>query len=295
MSDIYFELTAGGSGYGITYYLKYLRCPKSVTLYDAARALGPPGKSDSDWNTCVGTLVHAFLQLYYTRAEPFSVRDVIFVNQDGELDMWPWRQRIHWKMRVEAEDYFNAYRMQFPDRKEFGKTHVCEFALPRDDDDKAKLDKAIGLDPFTCRLDRVALFTHKACAKVATSRGISIEPGLWLQDHKTAGRITELTYDMHRESIQFAAYMLALNAIGIRVNGTLVNVIEKSKPVKFHTYVVPYPNRYETVRFHHTVAVINGLRRSHSMPNVTSCFFPRTCVFHKSGTCNKLWEKQRGL
>ena len=109
MTEIFYELHAGGSGHGITWWLQWLDCAKRVHLDRECRMHGEPTSTDT-WETGVGSLVHAYRELWYSGAHPnFDVRDVSFTAGEHPLNYWPWGRPIHPKQIVEAQNIFNAY------------------------------------------------------------------------------------------------------------------------------------------------------------------------------------------
>lgn len=280
---IYQTLRSRGSGTGITYWGKWADCPERAYLDEQAADRNEPTSMESE-ATRTGTIVHAFLELYYRRGAglPFEVGAVRFQSERGD----PFD--VEEEARIEAERIFRAYRVNFP-ANEIGKIIAIERLVPDVGDIamKERVEKAVGISPYTMKPDLVIKLTKKDCERLKRTRNVDLKPGLYLVDHKTDN--ARWGIDRYLNSHQFTAYFLAWEAaFGVKLQGVLVNICYTTKQADFLTIFVPPPSQVAIKSLHHQLASIVFLREH--MPrwkNTNRCFFPKPCLFHTNKLCRK--------
>lgn len=280
---IFQTLKSRGSGTGITYWLKWADCPERAYLDEKAADNAEPTSMESE-ATRTGTIVHAFLELYYKRGAglPFEAGAVRFQSERGDPFDVAEESRIH------AEQIFRAYRVQFP-ANELGKIVAIEQLVPTPGDKSmaARIEKAVGISPYTMKPDLVIKLTKKDCERLKKTRHVDLKPGLYLLDHKTDN--ARWGIDRYLNSHQFTAYFLAWEAaFGVKLMGVLVNILYTTKQPDFLTLFIPPPTQVAINSLHHQLASIVFLREH--MPrwkNTNRCFFPKPCLFHTNQLCRK--------
>jgi hypothetical protein len=105
-------------------------------------------------------------------------------------------------------------------------------------------------EPFVGTLDLVVDVDDEAALTLEAERGITIEPGLWLVDHKTKIKKPQGLVVQYLGDPQFTGYQRLWRdfrpSAAPPLKGTLVNVIFRYKddrPEGFLTLVVPAPDR----------------------------------------------------
>jgi hypothetical protein len=289
MVEIYHELTAGGSGTGITWWLQALDCTHRMRLDNECRANKERTSSDT-WATLVGSLVHAYREIWYNDLErQFNTNDVTFVADGCPENHFPWGQPIPYKMLAEAQDIFNAYRLLQP--RPLGDILAVEKYFPRDEDDALKMQAAIGLTPITCKIDAFLTVTPQHARAIYERYNEVVTLGLWINDLKTAARHYPTHWEQFQASIQQRTYILIAHALGLHVQGSLIEVISKTRPISHKLVVVPYPTPHEVAVLKRTVQSINLRAQAPELqdePNVNRCWWPSRCYHDEQGTCNKL-------
>lgn len=233
------------SPWGFHSWTSFGRCPRQATL-NLLALRQPPSGPERPGAKGVGTALHAMLDLYY-RGVSFNPTELVLRPALDELDI------------IEAARVFSQYSAIFsPD--ELGQVLGTEVHIgpPGDgsDDDElgttGPLATAIGVWPFAARIDMVVNITDAAA--VQARRGIDVEPGIYLVDHKSHGAAWGTLVDKHLNSLQFVAYQLAWNAThpDRPCLGMIANVIIKTKSIKTMTLLQRSPSPSE-------IAALRGL------------------------------------
>ena len=256
------QLNQGGSGTGISYYSPYVSCPQQAHFIKAQGGL-------KGYALDVGNFLHQLLEHYYTGGMNLEAyrHSPVFAQADKSTVA----------AYMEAENLFRRYRLKFePD--EFGTDIEVELPIK----DNPDVDKAVGISPFTCKIDMVLRISEEQAGKVNKARNLDISPGTWLLDHKTAGYLTDALLKSFDYSYQFAAYQVAYKAsTGIEPNGMLVNIIVKGKNPRFLTHIVPYPSREQIRQLHYflSIAKRNEQSKPFPVPSNENCFGKYPCQF----------------
>lgn len=283
VKPIFQTLKSRGSGTGITYWLKWADCPERAYLDELAADNCEPTSMESE-ATKKGTILHAFLELYYKRGVglPFEVGAVHFQTMRGDAS------NEDEEARIDAERLFRAYRARFP-ANELGKIVAIEKLVPVIGDNamKARIEKAVGIAPYTMKPDLVIKLSKRDCERLKRTRSIDLKPGFYLVDHKSDN--SRWGIEKYLETHQFTAYFLAWEAaFGVKLQGVLVNIVFTTKIPDFLTILVPPPSPVRIKSLHHQLASIAFLREH--MPrwkNTNRCLFPKPCLFHVNKVCRK--------
>lgn len=292
MKKINYAITEAGSESGLSYYRGFLQCPRKATMrklnkmeltpeeqvlqcqgYALGNTYDPKKKSASN----VGTLGHVLMDLFFSKdlTEPKTIE---------------WTHPINDTDWAEACRCFEAWREFVGSNNCLGRVVETEFNLPHGrlkkkparGNGKTNWEKreeqvcsAVGISPFTGRLDLLVCLTKTDIHRIVKTWGTSLvgeedlQPGFWIVDHKFFAREMAWTYEEALESMQYTAYPLAWNAVyktlesgsGTArrykpVMGTLQNTIFKTSQPKFRLYVVPFPSSRKVQRLHTTLANI---------------------------------------
>jgi hypothetical protein len=141
-------------------------------------------------------------------------------------------------------------------------------------------------EPFVGTLDLVVDVDDEAAMVLEAERGITINPGLWLVDHKTKTRKAPSLITQYLSDPQFTGYVKLFEHAnpGRTVNGTLVNFLYRYKDDKadgFQTLVVPAPDRDAELTWLHTIKVGASRLRDlgEDFVDNTRCFdYSRVCA-----------------
>ncbi len=270
----------GGSGSGVSYYGAANTCGRRAILdreYPRISDLSDP----RDNAATVGTLFHLFAEAYYTNT---PLEGAVEINQLSGTSNW-----------AEAQRLFKEHRSRFPKESGgMGKVIACEMDLPvrGPDGEPVSLDNPFGVEKFTARIDMVVEHTEDSIKVFEKERGLVLpEPGIYLVDHKTKGRM-----DPHMEygwkmGYQTSAYMMYYEYLfGVRPKGMIMNVIIRHKKLtdaSFVAYLIPYPDedqqqatKWFMQRGEQNVKI--------GAPNPGACIGQYgACVHLTSGTCNR--------
>lgn len=243
----------GGSPYGITTIEEWVNgCQRKVALR---------GGSSYSLGTLTGTLVHALLETYYSKGY-FETENVSWRGVDLTDPLFS-------QAETKAFHVFREYKMKFPPN-ELGCVLEVEWGF------EINVPHVIGCAPFTGRIDLIIKLTKRDCIRLRKTRGIDLEPGIYIVDHKTAGGIYATTFERLSNGIQPTAYMKAFPYVtGKRVQGALMNVMTTTRDVKFHTLVIPRPGVLDTNRLFSVTeseAMKSWGNFENSRPNISRCY-----------------------
>lgn len=276
---------SGGSPAGLSFYNKWAECPKRANLDAQAKACGEKTSSDTD-ATSVGSILHHYLEYYYSGSIGHEDVVIEYADASGFTDVEIANQ--------EAQRLFVAYRQKFP-REEAGFVLGVEKELP---DPKSEfieqcqqaVKDLLGVE-FTCRLDLITDIDETTAAQMQLTRGIDIEPGVWLWDHKSAdaerGNASTLWEADHQMTGIYYLWNLLMPPT-CRAKGVLVNTIYKTKVPKFRTYVVR-PTGVQLDALRNYLKGIQAIKEHPVLNNWANankqCFFPKTCHWYMVGKC----------
>lgn len=187
MLTILQETQSSSSGTGVHHYMT--RCPRQARL---DKQFPTSGGKDAR----VGTLFHKLAELYYTGQ--LSSIAIPLSDTAGEDDALQ-----------EAVRLFTAYCQYF--RKDEFSLIAAEKLYPETPEQAQVLGDLL-VSPFTMRIDAIVEYSEEQ-AVAARERGLSVLPGRYLLDFKTAMKTdanAELWYSRDR---QFIAYLAAYNAL----------------------------------------------------------------------------------
>lgn len=224
----------GGSGHksGIHYYQRLTQCPRQARLGEEANLVSERAISPNP-NFQIGTLFHAYLELYYgghpANAVQFTTDDGTEITPDS-------------KCLTEAQRLFRAYRTIFK-RTELGQPLCLEEVFPRNDAEKEKILEVLGVPQLTIKPDMVTKITRPGMVQeLINPPDGGLSAGYYLVDYKTAGRRSDKRILERQVELQFSVYQAVWNAIFPEktLSGCLVRVAYKLKVPIFETiYVEP--------------------------------------------------------
>ncbi len=271
----------GGSAHGLHHYMGWAQCPRKAVL-DAEAAEAKVANSATNSATNVGSIAHAYLEHYYGPTHGESSHALQFSGHvAGDPDV------------SEAERLFRAYRKKFP-RDELGLVLGVEVELPGELPAKERILNSIGIYPFTCKIDLVTEIDAKQAAHLKTTRDSDIEPGIYVIDHKTAGR------RMKNEPEKWMHHKLQMKTIQLMWNacnpdrpckGALVNLIYRRKEVGFETVVVPPVDSLAARQVQVFFSGIAELQRTlYDWPNFLACYssYGTVCRYYETAQCRRL-------
>lgn len=212
----------GGSGWGISYWTSWLKCPRKFYLNQL--------HNSNTEGTAVGTLFHKLLEIYYQRQHD----DFVLEYAEGDEDK-------AWK---EALRLFAAYRDLYPPT-ELGKVLGAEVPLEA----KNPEEDYGGVPKLTGKVDMLIELDEDAVEQLMDTRPHLgwMEPGFYLVDHKTSKSRSSTLREEVTHSFQFTLYQLLYEeAYGERPAGLIANYVFKHvnlDPGKsFRSYYVPFPD-----------------------------------------------------
>jgi len=275
-----YTLSSGGSGKGFHHYSALLECARRVRLDAEAKARGEHTSSDLEPVLNIGTLTHTYLEAGYNGEDIKKLR--FTQNNHPACDNGDWQ--------VAALNLVRAYKDKFGFNS-LGDVLHNEYLIPKSPEEEEKLKLVYKNIPVSGKLDMVTTLNEEQCEKFKEQRGMEIEPGLYIVDHKTAARVYDVTILRYQHSLQFVHYQNLWNITNPdnKAQGLIVNVLIKTKKPDFRTFVIPPPdendikallNKFEGARF-----------IEDNMPdyaNDNACFsFNRPCKWLLEGTCQR--------
>ncbi len=210
------RLGGASSGRGWTSVSIYQRCPylwkrKYVDKKEPVIYTEPPARA-------IGTLVHAFLALYYTG---MMAEDHPYRVLEPDLVFEKLRARANPTLVAEAWRVFTAYRLYYMHEK------IIPLAIEHDLKDPRTGE--------SCRFDLIAYIEgHEGLA-----------PGTYNFEHKTVGRFDHVALEGWQNDGEVIGQNALWNHLGLDLRfgplkGTIVNLLGKQKEPRFHrTFVAP--------------------------------------------------------
>ncbi len=267
-------IPSGSSGTGISYYSEAARCSRRLRLNKMFEVEGTRPQD-------TGKIFHALCEVFYDEKKragaAFQLDDL---NYGEAAD--------------EAKRLFLAYSERFAPT-DFAKVLATELLLPAEGDTEARaiIETAVGVSPFTCRIDMVVEVDARSAEVLYKKRGLVLDGyGTYLWDWKTKGQKGSSDDLIYRFSPQFIAYQLVWNALhpDNPCKGMIADVIvghKKLEDKSFYSVLCPPPTMEQAM----------GLRRwlqaaqrnaATDDPNWLSCFeFGRPCPHLLSGNCTR--------
>lgn len=255
----------GGSGQGWSYWSSFLGCPRRYALDQKSKAA-----TDSKALATIGTYFHWLLEQYYQGV--MAVNDEVAYERPADNSAWN-----------EALRMFFAYQQEFP-YDEF-EVIGCEVEI------EAASEDIVGIAPFTGRIDMVVRVREDQIDQIYKTRGILLEPGVYLLDTKTTSKQMSYEFEFWQSSIQLNAYMLVWDALhpNDKVKGTIVNVVQRNKKVIYRSHLIFPPEKdmkalvFQTLRRCQDLRDFNG-----EYTNVSRCYdYFKPCPHLVSGACDR--------
>lgn len=279
---IYYTLEAGGSGHasGIHYYMDFVKCPHRARMNEASKLTRTDVLSNNEYFQ-IGTLYHALLELFYKPAS-LDNPDVVVFRDGAGVTVTPEDKCLR-----EAQRMFKAYKKVFrADEFEVVEQEEC---YPKNEEQAALIEQALGIRPFTFKPDMIV----RCETKPDCANEYAFEPGYYMVDHKTAGRRDEHRLITRENSLQFQTYMAAWNALfpDRAVKGLLCRVGYKLKEPTFETIFVPAPTEFvlNGLRswFEHVNAIRNAMPDWANLANCETANKMSPCYYLTSKTCKR--------
>jgi len=265
------ELHEGGTPHGITTIEEWVNgCSQKVYLNSQGER-----EQGSSLPLLTGTLLHALLEHYYKTQEAFDTDTISWKGADLTNPSWP-------AAEMKAVSAFREYRMHHaPD--EWGAVLHTEFGFEINE------HSVIGVAPFTGRIDLIVQVSKKSAKVLKRTRGVDIEPGIWVVDHKSTSGLNPNSVERHKLSLQGTAYTLAAEHVLKRpITGFLINLIEVAQTHRVFTLPV-FPSvlaerRLLAVTQAKCMATWPSLENHR--PNVSRCFdYNSVCPHWVSARC----------
>lgn len=274
-----YKLGFGGSGLGISHYKTLSKCRNRARLNWEASQDHLPGAEDSV-NTAAGTLAHGFMAMYHEpgNRSQIDVKTVSFTPEYHPALFEP-------EARSEAERAFNAYQERFLPNS-LGKVIGVEYRIGATDSHDT--DPPITVDLLT----RVA---KTDLARIGLARGLDLEPGLYIVDHKFLGQKAGTLVDSYLNDMQGIGYQIIWERRRAhlklpKVNGMIINFIIKTKAIQFISLLIPPPTSVQIDAFDTWLAHTreDELEDPYRI-NPTQCFWPSICRWWLTSKCD--WSK----
>jgi hypothetical protein len=260
--------------YGISFYKQILG--GCVKRYFCEREVGEDGGVDAGF----GTAVHAYLDPYHSRKPLPTLSEDI--PQGGY---------------VSPAEFMRRYSKRFsPDG--FGQTLLSEKRLTMTlHDEECDIHRLITKQyqpeepacicagiPFVGTLDRLCRFDEADCELFFNERGVMLEPGDYLGDHKSKKSRSNVMIPSFMKEPQFTGYHMLAKANGFgELKGTLVNIMIRYKEDRddaFVTLLIPPPDEDAIKVWEHIVREGDEKlrRKGRDYCDPTDCFsFSREC------------------
>jgi hypothetical protein len=265
------SLPGGSSGTGISYYSTVSRCTRKAALDKLV-------SRDADYRPDVGRIFHALCEIYYQTKSA----DIVVELSDLNLGEAP----------DEARRLFAEYAKRYSP-SDFAEILGTEVLLPSNPQLTPAVEAAVGVSPFTARVDLIVRVDERSAAVLAQKRHIICEPGVYLWDYKTKGQINKYDDILYRQrSAQFIAYQIAYNAEhpDSPCKGMVADIIvghKKLEDKSFYSILVPAPSKEQTAHFREFLEDAK-LRAGVQKPNWTACFdYNKPCQHLTSGLCDR--------
>lgn len=235
----------------------------------------------------VGSILHAFMRLYYETGNDFldSVA-VKFTNtsvNQNDID------------RREAQRLFQAYQARYP-VKEIGKVQAVEHHLPEEGakGQAAAISEAVGYLGYTAQLDLVSKLGRRDIDRMLRTRNLALkQPGIYIWDWKTTAFWKRTAHDSYRDNIQAAFYQMAWNVAHPKkkAKGFIYCIITKTKNPDFHHVFVPPPGQLERDMVHTVTRKAQEVLANQKPPyeaNERCCYdWNDPCEFWTAGLCKR--------
>jgi hypothetical protein len=261
---------------GTSSWLTYLECPRRARLSAESRAQGFSSLGSTAQQ--VGTITHAYLDLYHTGR--LDVRDVSLIDSmcfrswgvgSSGVNLWHTGEAISTEVLSEARRVFKAYaQIRPPDY--WGSHNIAELTLGAS---PAEREATTG-DAANDWSGRIDLLSGE-------------QGGTYVVvDHKALSRLDANSRVSYAHSLQLKCYMLAAAAQGYEISHGIINAVIKTKEVKVEEVQVAFPNkreRDEIYAFFRHVNVIRTQRKDEV--NISKCFdFWGNCPYLQS--CDRI-------
>lgn len=273
--------SGGHSGYGISFWLSYLKCRRRTRLSDKYGG-------DSSEPATIGTLFHKLLEEYYNGN--LENRNVVIEHQDGENPEF-----------TEALRIFQEYRARFPSSC-FGRVEGAEMALEVSGQEALDL---FGVPRLTARCDLVVYVDELAVRTIKATRNLTLEPGYYIVDAKTKKAKSKDFAIFFNNSLQFYAYQMMWNHLypDKPIKGMIADIVVRHKKMtddSFMCHLVGPPTPQQMDVVFSTLSQCYAIRQSQGEDfcNITQCFaFTGGCPHLLTGVCDRIsrWQEPEEL
>ena len=270
--------TGGSSGKGISYYKMASKCPRKAQLITERKREGIMGNGSRA--SRIGTYFHGLANLYYSGVLDDSIIEVSDINYEQDY--------------LEAQRLWAGYLKARPGEQYFGEVLASEINFDGD-----LMEEKFDV-PLSAQMDLVVDMTQEVCDKLEETDNLTLEPGVYIIDHKTKQRKDPNALSSYTRNMQFTGYQLIYQAIkGEDVKGMLANVIISHKemrakdlgprkPRSFQLHHIPYPSEHNEAVFR------TWLKNAHELAKTAlplgvgyGCGDYGTCSFYEDGSCDR--------
>lgn len=246
----------------ITSFQSYVACPRKFNLERK-------GEGSSSTSADVGTMLHAYLERYFSGKPETQL----------SFEPAPTAQMEHDVARV-----FQAFKAR-RSRHCFGKVIATELTLTG-----PAIEEALGAKPFKCTIDLVCKLAAKDCAGLALTDNLDLEPGIYIIDHKSSASGGGQFLERQMMNLQYHAYQLAWNAEYPKTKcvGAICNGLITTKMPQFPLVQISAPKAHDVAALQ-SLFEVAALFMQHrpDAAIATSCMTYGVCEQYINGSCNR--------
>jgi hypothetical protein len=212
------KVISTGTEFGFSTASEYIYgCPRKAWL----KKFGEPTTQAEA--PLLGSCGHALLAEFYRgKLNKTNIETLILVDQDG--------LPIDGKIVRKVKQIFTHYRARFTPQS-LGRVVAVEQLI------RGKLWGG----QTTMRLDLAVSITKRDADRIHKARGLRLQPGIWIVDHKFVGNASPMTMERYRWSLQFSWYyeLAKQELFHKKLQGVLINICTKARVPEFKLIPVP--------------------------------------------------------
>ena len=284
------RLDVQGSSTGNSHYEALLECPRRARLSREKKAQSNTIHLTGT-GTAVGTIGHGFMELYYGGKirSPNELNNIEF-EPKGDFDLV-----IDPATRSEATRLMGEYMTRFSPTS-FGEVLFLERLMPKTDKEAEVVQAAVGIAPWTGRLDMGVRLTKKVAEALQLGFGLDVRPQKkYIVDFKFVKAEAATLKEQYVLSLQAMTYQMAMNAIEVAAGrepfaGMIFDVIIKTKEPKFRRYLAPAPADPERAIVAERWRAVEVMAKNlDDWANTKACipWFGEPCRFYTDSTCDR--------
>lgn len=288
---IKYKLRTDATATGSSYYEALLFCPRRHRLDQERKAIqGVRPFINGAFG--IGTLFHAFLELYFGKhVKGIERKDFVHTLADLHEIKFEAGVDVDPEALEEAKRISSEYIVNFPSNH-YGEVLFVEKDF--DAKDKEVIEAAVGISPWTGQVD-MGIRTTKASTKFLQSKfGLDVKPKTkYLVDWKSERAEMSTLREKFTYRNQFKAYLAAANAVEEKYGrepyaGLIADVVIKTKHVKFVRVLCEAPSEQELAALHERWRAVQVMQLC--LPDWANAS-EMTC-FPMWGTCSHFLESR---